>query len=302
MTYRYILFFLLFLICLESVDAQRRRSGRWKQSRYEFVIAAGATNFLGELGGADQIGTNYFRDLEIAMTRPVGSIGLRYKIIESVSVKGDIAYGRLKGDDRTTTELFRNNRNLHFRSPIIELGVRGEYSFTQERVGHRYTLRKVRGIKGFKTNLYFFGGIAGFYFNPRAQYNGKWYDLAPLSTEGQGIVPTRKKYSRVQVAIPFGLGMKYGLNRKWSIGLEYGLRKTFTDYIDDVSSTYYDKELLRQAKGDVAAELSNPSTGPVGWTAANQQRGDSFDKDSYMFLKITLTYKMRTSRGGMPKF
>lgn len=307
---KYILFTIIIILLSLSVFSQgRRRSARWKQSRYEIIYGVGATNFLGELGGADQIGTNFVRDFEISMTRPLGSIGLRYKLIERASATAKFSYGILRGDDKTTEQIHRMNRNLHFRSPIMELSIRGEFEFLKEREGHRYTLRKVRGLKGIKINSYLFAGIGGFYFNPKAKYDGKWYALQPLCTEGQGIVPTRKKYSRIQVSVPLGLGFKYGLDRKWSIGAEFGLRKTFTDYIDDVSSTYIDKEILRAAKGDVAAYLSDPSfgynegtVGEPGWTAANQQRGDSFDKDSYMFLEITLTYKMRTTRKGMPKF
>lgn len=297
-----IIIIILFSLLIDNSFAQRRRSGRWKQSRYEFVFGVGGTGFLGELGGRDQIGTNSIRDLELTLTRPLFSVGLRYKIEEYLAIKGALAYGRLKGDDKTTKEIFRNNRNLRFRSPIVEFSLLGEYSFIKERIGHKYNLRKIRGIRGFKTNTYFFTGIGIFYFNPRAQYNGKWYSLQPLGTEGQGLVPTRKKYSRVQISIPIGLGIKYSLNRKLSMGIEYGIRKTFTDYIDDVSTTYYDKELLREAKGEVAASLSDPSIRQDEWTGANSQRGDSFNKDAYMFLQITITYKMRTSRGGMPKF
>ena len=145
--------FLILIIC-DISSAQRRRSGRWKQSRYEFVFGIGGTGFLGELGGRDQVGTNSIRDLEISLTRPLFSVGLRYKIEEYLAVKGALTYGRLKGDDNTTKEIYRNNRNLSFRSPIIELSVLGEYSLIREKIGHKYNLRKVRGVKGFKTNTY----------------------------------------------------------------------------------------------------------------------------------------------------
>ncbi len=283
---------------------RRRRSTRWKRTRYEIVYGVGGTNFLGELGGADQIGTDYVKDLEIMMTRPVGQLGIRYKILENLALKGAFSVGMLKGDDKTTTEIHRNNRNLHFRSMIYELDAQLEYSIIREKEGHRYRLRKVRGLKGYLTNTYFFVGLGGFYFNPKAQASdGKWYALQPLGTEGQGIVETRQPYSRFQMAIPYGIGFKYGLNRKWTIGLEYGMRKTFTDYMDDVSSTYYDNDLFEDP---IAAELADPSLsrqeGNYRWTGPNQQRGDSKDKDAYMFLFISATYKLKTGRNGMPKF
>lgn len=300
---------LILLVFADIASAQkRRRSTRWKRTRYEVIYAIGATNVLSELGGADQIGTNYMKDLEIMMTRPLGQVGMRYKLLENVSVKAGLTYGILKGDDATTDEYHRNNRNLHFRSSIVEFGTQLEYSIIREKEGHRYRLRKVRGLKGYLTNTYFFAGVAGFWFNPKAksEIDGKWHALQPLGTEGQGLVETREKYKRVQVAIPYGIGIKVGLNRNWSLGLEYGIRKTFTDYLDDVSTTYYDNDLLRNARGDVAAELADPSLsrhdGVYNLTGPNQQRGDAKDKDAYMFMIIGATYKLQTGRNGMPKF
>ncbi|MGQ9846683.1 MAG: DUF6089 family protein [Bacteroidales bacterium] len=270
--------------------------------RYEIFYGLGAANFLGELGGANREGTNFVRDLEISMTRPVFSLGFRYRIKETISTKTMLSYGWLRGDDKLTLEKFRHYRNLAFRSPIVEFSNQFEYSIIREKQGHRYNLRRVRGLKGFKTNTYFFVGFGVIYFNPKNKYNGKWYALQPLGTEGQGLVPTRKKYSRISMCIPYGIGFKYGLNRRLNIGLEFGARKTFSDYLDDVSTTYFDNQMIREARGDVAAYLADPSDGThPNWTAAYQQRGDAKDKDSYMFLIINLTYKLYTTRSGLPK-
>jgi len=280
-----------------------QRSARWKRMRYEIFYGVGGTNFLGELGGANKQGTNFLADFEYSMTRPLLSLGFRYMLLEKVSTKVMLSYGWLRGDDKTTTEKYRNYRNMNFYTPIVELAVQGEYHITKERVGHRYNLRRVRGVKGIKLNTYFFAGIAGFWFNPKGRdQNGKWQSLQPLGTEGQNVSPVRKKYSRIQVAIPFGVGFKYGLNRKWSIGLELGVRKTFTDYIDDVSTTYYDNDAIRAASGDEAAYLADPSARTTGQSYGGQQRGDPNDKDTYMFMILNLTYKLRAGRGGLPKF
>jgi len=296
-------YILLIIIILCTLDVFSQRSSRWKRMRYEMYYATGATNFLGELGGANREGTNFVRDLEFNMTRYLFQVGIRYRILEALSTKVMLSYGRVKGDDKLTTELYRSNRNLHFRSPIIEFSGQLEYSIIREKQGHRYNLRRVRGLKGFKTNTYFFVGFGGFYFNPRANLDGTWYSLQPLGTEGQGIVPTRTPYSRFSMCIPYGIGFKYGINRRWNVGLEFGVRRTFTDYIDDVSTSYYDNTLIREANGDVAAQLADPSDGShPNWTAAYQQRGDAKDKDSYMFLAINLTYKLHTTRQGLPKF
>ncbi|MBN2682605.1 MAG: hypothetical protein JXR58_08860 [Bacteroidales bacterium] len=293
---------LIFIFFATLVTEAQRGSTRWKRMRYEVVYGLGGSNFLGELGGANMIGTDFIRDLEISLTRPMGMIGMRYKILENLATKASLHYGYVKGDDAKTEQIHRENRNLHFRSSIIEFSAQLEYSIVRERVGHRYNLRRVRGIKGFKTNTYAFVGVGAFYFNPKAKLGDEWFSLRPMGTEGQGLIPTRKMYSRVQVCIPFGIGFKYGLNRLWSIGLEYGIRKTFTDYIDDVSSSYYDNAAIRAANGDIAGYFADPSSGPPSWTMGGQQRGDSTDKDTYMFAVINLTYKLRTDRNGLPKF
>lgn len=281
-----------------------QRSARWKRMRYEIFYGVGGTNFLGELGGANKEGTNFLADFEYSMTRPLLSLGFRYMFLEKVSGKAMLSYGWLRGDDKSTTETYRNYRNLNFYTPLVEFAIQGEFHLTKERVGHRYNLRRVRGVKGIKLNVYLFAGIAGFWFNPKGKdQNGDWQKLQPLGTEGQNVSPAREKYSRVQMAIPFGVGFKYGLNRKWSIGLELGVRKTFTDYIDDVSTTYYDNDAIRATSGDQAAYLADPSDGSnPGWTAGGQQRGDPNNKDTYMFMILNMTYKLKAGRGGLPKF
>jgi hypothetical protein len=294
---------------------------RWKRQRYEASFVLGASNFLGELGGANQIGTNYFKDLEIAMTRYVLGVGMRYKLTEFTALRGQLLYARLRGEDRLTQEQYRNNRNLMFRSPVIELDVQLEFSWMRESIGSRYKVRRVkgRGKKGSEVYFYGFVGIGGMWFNPRAKMNGKWYSLRPLHTEGQGLVDSRPTYSPVQLVIPYGLGVRYNVNKQMSIGMEYGIRKTFTDYIDDVSTTYFDKRLLRDNFGDVSADISDPALGKTiefqgdfyhaapesekdCQTCPNQQRGDPTDLDSYMFLNFSVNYRLKSSRKGLPKF
>ena len=297
-----IILLLIVFIFATEVDAQY--SNRWKRYRYEVVYGLGVTNFLGELGGADKEGTNFLRDFEFSMTRPAVSIGMRYKILEKLSTKGALSYGILRGDDNTTEEIYRHNRNLNFYAHLIEFSGQVEYSLIREKIGHRYNLRRVRGLKGFKLNTYVFVGVAGFWFNPYGKHpqTEEWIALQPLGTEGQGMVGSRERYSRIQVAIPFGIGFKYGLNREWSIGVEFGARKTFTDYIDDVSTTYYSNAELA-AIDPLIAQMADPSLGEIpGQTAANQQRGDPTDYDAYMFMMITLNYKLKTTRKGLPKF
>ncbi len=275
---------------------------RWKRQRYEFSFGLGISNFLGELGAANQIGTNYFRDLEWSLTRMAASVGLRYKLSNYFALKSHLTYGRITGDDKLTTEYFRNYRNLNFFSDIYEFNVNFEGAFQQEQVGHRYRLRKVRGMKGYELYTYAFVGVGVFYFDPKTTYKGTTIRLQPLGTEGQGLIPSRNRYSLVQLCIPVGIGFKYTLDRTWGVGLELGIRKTFTDYIDDVSTTYFDFNNYPNANQDAAAlsDRSNQSDPVV--TTPGEQRGDPRDKDSYMFGIFSINYKLKNGRNNLPRF
>lgn len=301
---------LLFAVILLPLLSYSQRN---KKYRWEACLGIGATNFLGELGGANQIGTNGVKDLEFSLTKPGISLNTRYRKGRYWGFKGGFYWGQVWGYDYLTQEKYRNNRNLHFKSNIFEFSLMTEFYFTKERPGHIYKYKKLKGWRHIDAQFYMMGGIGGFYFNPKAAYNGVWIPLQPLGTEGQGIKTGMKKYSRVSVCIPVGIGVKYALDRRWGIGLEVGMRKTFTDYIDDVSTVYYDANEIAANNGNLgaaAAWFSNPGTGNI--TAANnggidptwvgQQRGDASDNDAYMFMHLTVNYKIGKFRKTKSKF
>lgn len=287
---------------------------QWKKTRKEVLLGFGAANLLGDLGGANQIGTHLMKDFEISLTRPMIAGGYRYKLSPTMAVKGFGGWARLAGNDALTAEPARNNRNLSFRTNIITASAQFEYSVIEEKVKSRYSRRS----KKFPLNIYFFGGAGFFYFNPEAQYtDGKWYKLKPLHTEGQGLpavdvngkkIEPGKSYSLIQFAVPLGVGFKYPFNREWSIGLEYSITKTFTDYIDDVSTTYYPNDAIRAAYGDMAAYFADPSTTPTreapikGGTNPGEKRGEVTYNDSFMFAWLHLSYKITGSSKSRVKF
>ncbi len=322
----------LFLILFFLPEA----SGQlWMRERQFVFLGMGASGFMGDLGGADKIGTQDYRDFNFRAVRPATKIGYRYFINYDLAITGNLAFGYVSGDDRHTQETFRNNRNLQFRSPVLETSVQGEWFFyTDGKVGARYRdqTRNIGWI-GFRLRGYVFAGIGAFYFNPQGYFDGEhyltlkhasineinllprdgWYNLRPLRTEGQGFdeyFPTRRKYFPVNVAIPFGIGMTLSLTREWSIGMEYGFRKTFTDYLDDASTTYVDPTVYtanwdgNPSKIALGEYFSNPTNysyrdreGMANYpdpTLPGQQRANPHNDDAYMFLFLTVQYKIIT--------
>lgn len=272
---------------------------QWKKTRTEVMAGFGAANILGDLGGADQIGTHLMKDLELSLTKPSVSVGYRYKLSPTMALRGYGTWMQLAGNDQLTAEPARNNRNLSFRSNVFEAFATFEFSIIEEKLKGRYAKRG----KKFPINVYVFGGVGGFYFNPKAQLDGKWYALKPLGTEGQGLPDGAKEYSLFQIAIPLGIGLKYPINKEWSVGLEYTLRTTFTDYIDDVSSNYYDKEAIRTARGDLAYYFADPTTNKIkGGTNTGEKRGDSDYNDSYLTAQVFVSYKITRASKSRVKF
>lgn len=238
---------------------------------------------VGLLGG----GSYYIGDLnptkQFLMTRPAAGILYRYNFNPRFAFKGNFFYGTVAADDAVSK--FNKDRSLSFKSHVSDFSAELEFNF----------LPFVPGNSKFPWTPYVFAGISLFKFNPLGFYQGKWIELQPLHTEGQGttIYPDRKPYSLTSFAIPFGLGVKYNFWRTYSLGFEYGLRKTFTDYLDDVSSTYADPRVLSSQNGPVAAYFGDPSKTPGDITNIGMQRGNSQNKDWYSFFGITISSKIR---------
>ena len=249
---------------------------------------------LGVFGG----GSYYMGDLNpkknFELTQGAGGLLVRYNISPRFAVKIDGYFGSVKGDDAVTK--FNEKRNLSFKSQILEFSGQLERNFFPYVTGH----------KDYFFSPYLFAGIAAFNFNPKANFNGTWYSLQPLGTEGQGTVAyyDRKPYSLTALSFPFGLGLKYSLSKVVCVGGEWGLRKTNTDYLDDVSTTYADPSILSAENTPIAATLADRSNKLPGEPSnTDLQRGNSSNKDWYSFAGVFVTFKInRKKKGDCPAF
>jgi hypothetical protein len=100
-----------------------------------------------------------------------------------------------------------------------------------------------------------------------------------------------------------GGGIKFTINPVLTLAIEVGYRKTFTDYIDDVSTTFIDAQVLQNHKGtqsvDLAFRTDELPNASGGYPASGSQRGDPRFNDWYTFyttsLRITLPEKSSRS-------
>ncbi len=242
-------------------------------------------------------GSYYIGDLNprkhFFLTQPAIGVFYRYNYDYRIAFRGGFNFGSIQGDDSQSDDSDQLERNLNFKSNIYELNAIAEFNFWEYQIGHaKYIFAP-----------YVFLGIDVFHFKPMANYQDKWIELKQLSTEGQKTSqnPDVKPYRLIQPSIPFGLGFKLVLSRQVGLGFEWGPRKTFTDYLDDVSNKYVDPVQLAKDKGAASAVLSDRSNNPVTrLTNFGKQRGNPVTKDWYFFYGFTLSFKLNKRPGSCP--
>ncbi len=211
-------------------------------------------------------------------------INLGYHLNDRFSLRISYSHGQIQASDRYAVDDWRRNRNLNFRTKIYEWAVTTDIFFLEY-----YKFFRKYDLKPFVRT-----GIAYFSFNPQGSYDGKWYDLQPLSTEGQGLPGSdQQPYALQQIAIPLGFGLSYDLNEYFRVSLDVTPRITFTDYLDDVSTDYPDFDMLRAEKGEMAVNLSYKGNllpnGIKLEELTTKGRGNSKDNDWYIFSSISVS-------------
>lgn len=191
-------------------------------------------------------------------------------------------YGKIGADDSQNKIDIYKNRNLNFTSEIFEAAAMMEVNFFKYELGN--TRRDY-------FSPFLFGGIAYFYHNPKASLNGDLFELQPLGTEGQNTSANSEDYYGLyQFSVPFGIGIKMNVSSKLGLAFEYGVRKTFTDYLDDASKKYVDPNILSSEGGSLSRQLADRSIEQIGDRNIGVNRGITEANDWYYFAGVTMTF------------
>ena len=234
--------------------------------------------------------SNYQGDLQdkrftLNQSHPAFGAGFLYEITGNLSARANVSFGKISGDDRQNSK--NSVRNLSFSSPVTDIHLGLEYCLLDP---YEHSL-----------SPYLFAGISYFSFNPSTKDTaGRKIYLQPLSTEGQGFYQGRKKYKLNQFSIPFGGGVKFAFSENIRLAFEVGLRKTNTDYLDDVSTTYIDQNILLANRGQQAVDLAfrgDELKPGLAYPADGTQRGGK-SKDWYYFSGVTLSVRLHGDANG----
>lgn len=262
---RFKLFIFAFLTVFQAI-AQKQNF----RSKSEIGVMGGGAYYIGDL---NQYG--HFKNSNLA----VGLV-FRYNVNTRLAIRGNAMFGSVEANDNQASNPVIVNRNLSFSSTIYEFAAGVEFSYLPFQIGNsRY----------FGT-AYLLTEIGVFQMSPTADFNGEKIDLQSLGTEGQGTsLSSEAPYKKTQLTVPLGVGCKFAIGGRVTLSLEYGIRKTFTDYLDDVQSNrYINPDDLAAINGPLSAELSNRSLDG----SVYGKRGNTTTKDWYIFYGTILSIRL----------
>jgi len=280
-----------------------------KKKVVEIGFNVGPSFFLGDLGGNAGKGKRFAKDLNFQMTQLVKGGCVTVYPNDWLGFRLTAQVGTLKAEDgiistKGVDELWRKQRNLDFRTQLQEVYAVAEF----------YPLNFLSTIAGFVPRIQPYGvaGVGVFHFDPQGSItasNGQktWYYLRPLHTEGEGFpeYPDRKEYALTQINIPLGGGLKFMVSDRFNTGIEILWRKSFTDYIDDVSTNYidpnlFDKYLSRQDAA-IARQINDKTYGiltpGLNRYEPGTQRGNPKQNDSYVSFLFKVGIRLGPTEG-----
>ena len=244
----------------------------------ELGLILGGSNYQGDLASSE------FSVFTKQVNLAAGGF-LRYNFNEILSAKLQILKTDLEADDAHSSLEILRQRNLRFFSPLLDASLRLEWHFLEHFSNYKTVISPYLSLGG-----------SFFTFNPQAEYQGRTYELQALSTEGQGLAvfPDRKPYNLYNFTGLLGGGIRFYIHEDFSLAIDFSIHQAFTDYLDDVSTTYPDYRELFLEKGSIAADISYQvddffgleQTGPL----PNTVRGNADLNDFYLLGGITISY------------
>ena len=233
-----------------------------KTQDLEVGVNIGGCYYLGDLNPG-----KHFLNTDIAY-----GVVARYNLDTRWAVKISGLRSKIKGNSAQSA--FLPERDLSFSSELTDIAGVMEFNFRPYFIGSRMNV----------ISPYIYCGISVFFFNPVDH----GVSLRAMGTEGQNIgYQGRSPYGSVGVSNSFGVGAKMNLAKRLGLQVYWEMHKTFNDYLDDVSTTYY----LDGSSVD-PNNLAGTASDPTLNHKPGMQRGNTSNKDWYAFFGVSVTYKI----------
>lgn len=246
-------------------------------SKFSVTAGAGIANYLGDLSDGNKL----FSQSGLSF-----SGGLVYEIYPKLNARLNMSFSKVKGSDSKGSGAHKS-RNLSFESNVFDVSASLEYSFND--------------MNKFRFTPFVSAGIGAFFFSPYAfSPAGNKQSLRELGTEGQGFAGFPELYSKSDLIVPIGVGLKYAASKRVLVQFEFNYRITGTDYLDDVSNNRYASKTLLDARNPLSAQFAYRGTGAYPANTNRLPRGNPAKKDGYYTTQLQVGYKLNAGKNAKP--
>ncbi|MBK8520037.1 MAG: porin family protein [Chitinophagaceae bacterium] len=223
----------IFLTLISHAQESPRNLDGASASKFRISAGVGTANYYGDLIKKNGV----FKQTSFSF-----SAGLTYAFTQKLAARLDVGIQKLQGSDSKSGGAHQS-RNLSFKSNVFDFALAGEYT--------------ILNLDNFPLSPYVSAGIGVMIFNPYAEdVSGNKQSLPELGTEGQGLAGYPKAYNTAALEFPLGIGVKYPINERITLALDFNYRITRTDYLDDVSRIGYPDKALLDARNPVTAQFT----------------------------------------------
>lgn len=239
-----------------------------KAQTWEIGLGAGGAGYMGDLNPNNPV----------KISGPSASFFVKRNFNGYLALRANFTYGEIAAADSNSSDPQFRQRNLSFNDKLLEGAVLLEFNF----------FKYIPSVTNNVWTPYIYVGLGAVNYNPTTVYQGQTYNLRGAETNGELTFPS------MAFSIPYGVGVKYNIAGKFTLGAEIGYRNPNTDYLDGVSGYYPSKAgltPLQQALSDPSGEKTGVYIGSPG-----TQRGDLNPRDTYFFTQITISYTFVTEK------
>jgi hypothetical protein len=224
--------------------------------------------------------SNYWGDLApypvLTETHPAFGGFARVNMSSSFAFTFNLIRATISGDDNNFED--QKIRNLNFTSPLTEFSSIVEFNFMKFGVD----------VNEKRQTPYVYIGLSLTQYDPSATYGNVTTQLRNVRTE-------EVQYGLFAVTVPMGFGYKWQFDNHIALNWNIGFRRSYSDYLDDVSTVYPDNfDNIRTRKGANLATVTDPSARNnlgIPISEKGYRRGNADFTDWYVISTVSLSYR-----------
>lgn len=224
-----------YLIIIALFLATHAKAQSYQDINVKLEVGLSASGFIYH-GDLTETRFGHFKDIRYG-----GGLFARYYLSDRLSVRGNFYQGSLRGNDAEFADEWRRKRAYQFSSPLTEVSLMIEADLFGK---GRFQSFRQQGRHTHRWGVYLFAGAGAAFTNASRNWSQLdrvyFYKDAPENICQDSV----NSPDRISLVVPAGMGVRYDINKHFSVFAEAGYRFTLTDNLDgykySVFSSKYD--------------------------------------------------------------